>query len=247
MLKNSLFLRSRETVILLQEMEPWNYVSEGKGFESDERISPNNSLSRNKNALFGWQLRTTPCSFGNNMLISGGQQAVVDNQGFGELGSPEVIGKQLDNSMNEVLSCQFGGGRVFNQIMAMPNAFSAEDHHSYSVSPKLLTSMVDSNSRVSTLFDLNLGRLPDQNDGQNSNFSNGVPIFSSFESSTTAKRVRTSGLNSQTAFCQVYGCHKDLNSSKDYHKRHKVCEVHSKTPKVIVNGIEQRFCQQCSR
>ncbi|XVF03161.1 hypothetical protein REPUB_Repub04eG0237000 [Reevesia pubescens] len=33
----------------------------------------------------------------------------------------------------------------------------------------------------------------------------------------------------------------------DYHKRHKVCEAHSKTAKVIVDGIEQRFCQQCSR
>ncbi|XP_035549787.1 squamosa promoter-binding-like protein 18 isoform X2 [Juglans regia] len=239
------FLRSRETVILLHEMEPWNYVSEGKGFESDERISPNNSLSRNKNALFGWQLRT-PCSFGNNMLVSGGQQA-VENQGFGELGFPEIVGKQLaDNSMSEVLSGQFGGGRFVNPIMAIPNAFSAEDHHEYT-SPKLSTSMVDSNSRVSSLFDLNLGRLPDQQDAQNSKFPKGVPILSSFESSTTAKRVRTSGLNSQSAFCQVYGCHKDLNSSKDYHKRHKVCEVHSKTAKVIVNGIEQRFCQQCSR
>ncbi|KAL0446986.1 UNVERIFIED_CONTAM: Squamosa promoter-binding-like protein 6 [Sesamum latifolium] len=47
--------------------------------------------------------------------------------------------------------------------------------------------------------------------------------------------------------CQVLGCNKDLSSSKDYHKRHKVCDVHSKTAVVIVNGIQQRFCQQCSR
>ncbi|KAF3525682.1 hypothetical protein F2Q69_00051150 [Brassica cretica] len=39
----------------------------------------------------------------------------------------------------------------------------------------------------------------------------------------------------------------DLSSSKDYHKRHRVCEAHSKTSVVIVNGVEQRFCQQCSR
>ncbi|GMH00625.1 hypothetical protein Nepgr_002464 [Nepenthes gracilis] len=48
-------------------------------------------------------------------------------------------------------------------------------------------------------------------------------------------------------FCQVEGCHVALSNAKDYHKRHKVCEVHAKAPKVKVLGLEQRFCQQCSR
>lgn len=47
--------------------------------------------------------------------------------------------------------------------------------------------------------------------------------------------------------CQVEGCHVPLINAKDYHRRHKVCEVHSKAPKVKVLGLEQRFCQQCSR
>lgn len=47
--------------------------------------------------------------------------------------------------------------------------------------------------------------------------------------------------------CQVEGCNKALVDAKDYHKRHKVCEMHSKAPKVVVLGAEQRFCQQCSR
>ncbi|XP_010523498.1 PREDICTED: squamosa promoter-binding-like protein 6 [Tarenaya hassleriana] len=47
--------------------------------------------------------------------------------------------------------------------------------------------------------------------------------------------------------CQVYGCDKDLSCSKNYHRRHRVCELHSKKPKVMVNGVERRFCQQCSR
>ncbi|XP_042504380.1 squamosa promoter-binding-like protein 7 [Macadamia integrifolia] len=47
--------------------------------------------------------------------------------------------------------------------------------------------------------------------------------------------------------CQVEGCHTALVNSKDYHRRHKVCEIHSKAPKVVVLGMEQRFCQQCSR
>ncbi|CAJ2669874.1 unnamed protein product [Trifolium pratense] len=49
------------------------------------------------------------------------------------------------------------------------------------------------------------------------------------------------------ARCQVDGCHVALMNAKEYHRRHKVCEMHSKAPKVVVLGLEQRFCQQCSR
>lgn len=47
--------------------------------------------------------------------------------------------------------------------------------------------------------------------------------------------------------CQVEGCKADLSNSKDYHRRHKVCEMHSKAGEAIVGNIVQRFCQQCSR
>lgn len=47
--------------------------------------------------------------------------------------------------------------------------------------------------------------------------------------------------------CQVEGCEVDLSDVKAYYARHKVCVSHSKSPKAIVAGIEQRFCQQCSR
>lgn len=47
--------------------------------------------------------------------------------------------------------------------------------------------------------------------------------------------------------CQVDGCKMDLSSSKYYHQRHRVCVEHSKTIKAILHGVEQRFCQQCSR
>lgn len=49
------------------------------------------------------------------------------------------------------------------------------------------------------------------------------------------------------ARCQVEGCHVALVNAKEYHRRHKVCEMHSKSPKVVVLGLDQRFCQQCSR
>lgn len=47
--------------------------------------------------------------------------------------------------------------------------------------------------------------------------------------------------------CQVDNCKEDLSAAKDYHRRHKVCEVHSKAGKALVGKQMQRFCQQCSR
>ncbi|KAJ9689164.1 hypothetical protein PVL29_014694 [Vitis rotundifolia] len=64
---------------------------------------------------------------------------------------------------------------------------------------------------------------------------------------SATKRFRTSYQSSQTPHCQVEGCNLDLKSAKDYHRRHRICENHSKSPRVIVAGLERRFCQQCSR
>ncbi|KAL5061725.1 hypothetical protein RYX36_023462 [Vicia faba] len=47
--------------------------------------------------------------------------------------------------------------------------------------------------------------------------------------------------------CQAERCGADLTDAKRYHRRHKVCEFHSKAPVVMVAGQRQRFCQQCSR
>lgn len=47
--------------------------------------------------------------------------------------------------------------------------------------------------------------------------------------------------------CQAENCGADLTDAKRYHRRHKVCEFHSKAPSVVVAGLRQRFCQQCSR
>ncbi|KAI0499770.1 hypothetical protein KFK09_017978 [Dendrobium nobile] len=49
------------------------------------------------------------------------------------------------------------------------------------------------------------------------------------------------------ARCQAEGCGADLTHAKHYHRRHKVCEFHSKASIVIAAGLSQRFCQQCSR
>lgn len=72
---------------------------------------------------------------------------------------------------------------------------------------------------------------------------------SSSSVSTPPKKTRGGGVvqGGQPPRCQVEGCKLDLSDAKAYYSRHKVCGMHSKSPKVIVAGLEQRFCQQCSR
>ncbi|KAK7328488.1 hypothetical protein VNO77_22597 [Canavalia gladiata] len=212
--------------------ESWSYVADEKVYVSDDGLSPHNALGRSKGSFFGWELKT-PCSFSNDTLALG-------PQGFEEPDVPGMLGKQLcDDPIGTVESRKMDGG---GGVMTVPNVFSVKgDFNS-----KLSNSLVDSIGGNS-LIDLKLGRFDDHGDAMVPTFSKGIPILSSSKSSTPPKRGRASGVHSQTACCQVYGCNKDLSACKDYHKRHKVCEVHSKTSKVIVNGIEQRFCQQCSR
>lgn len=66
-----------------------------------------------------------------------------------------------------------------------------------------------------------------------------------------SKRVRAGSPGSGNAvnypMCQVDDCKADLSNAKDYQRRHKVCETHSKATKALVAKQMQRFCQQCSR
>ncbi|KAL9276080.1 hypothetical protein ACSQ67_026377 [Phaseolus vulgaris] len=62
------------------------------------------------------------------------------------------------------------------------------------------------------------------------------------------KRVRSGSPGAATyPMCQVDNCREDLSKAKDYHRRHKVCEAHSKASKALLANQMQRFCQQCSR
>lgn len=63
----------------------------------------------------------------------------------------------------------------------------------------------------------------------------------------TGKTKLVGGANRGGGVCQVEDCGADLTSAKDYHRRHKVCEMHSKATGALVAGVLQRFCQQCSR
>eukprot|EP00249_Psilotum_nudum_P001187 c13546_g1_i1 orf=1164-2390(-) len=77
--------------------------------------------------------------------------------------------------------------------------------------------------------------------------SRSMPPAAVFAGSHTSKKQRILSLGVHLTRCQVEGCKADLNTAKDYHRRHKVCEMHSKAEKVIAHGSVQRFCQQCSK
>lgn len=47
--------------------------------------------------------------------------------------------------------------------------------------------------------------------------------------------------------CQVEGCGEDLSGLKEYHIRYRICEEHLKIDFIIIDGKQQRFCQQCGR
>lgn len=63
----------------------------------------------------------------------------------------------------------------------------------------------------------------------------------------SGKKTKVSSTSSSRAVCQVDDCKADLSNAKDYHRRHKVCEMHSKATRALVGNVMQRFCQQCSR
>ncbi|KAK7840621.1 squamosa promoter-binding protein 1 [Quercus suber] len=65
--------------------------------------------------------------------------------------------------------------------------------------------------------------------------------------SPSTKKGSGSGGGSTPPTCQAEDCNVDLTDAKHYHRRHKVCDFHAKAPVVSVAGIQQRFCQQCSR
>ncbi|KAK4784184.1 hypothetical protein SAY86_018552 [Trapa natans] len=98
------------------------------------------------------------------------------------------------------------------------------------------------------VLSLKLGKrsyFEDMSDRSNPTPSNFPSVVASPDAS--AKRIKSNGQNMPAPYCQVEGCNIDLSTAKDYHRKHRVCKNHSKSAKVVVNGVERRFCQQCSR
>lgn len=111
-----------------------------------------------------------------------------------------------------------------------PTSFSFKQEHEPSVNK------LEFNMELSSRIGLNLGRR--------TYFANSEDNF--VNRLYRRSRILEPGLVN-SPHCQAEGCNADLTLAKHYHRRHKVCEFHSKAATVVAAGLTQRFCQQCSR
>ncbi|PQQ04540.1 squamosa promoter-binding-like protein 6 [Prunus yedoensis var. nudiflora] len=209
-------------------MESWSFGSEGKGFLFPEEIDIQiDAFARSRKALLEWD---------NKTCFHFGKES-VDGMEFMELDLPDIVRKPFHTNQGvENLSGVVGNDSSYNTVASPTCLISSSSSLGEGESGSKFSSPVtESNSQDSSLIALKLGRLTESKNGQNGQHSK-----------ERSKRGGSKGSDSHIPTCQVLGCNMDLSSSKDYHKRHRVCDAHSKTPKVIVNGMEQRFCQQCS-
>ncbi|KAM1847099.1 hypothetical protein ACFX14_011419 [Malus domestica] len=208
-------------------MESWSFGSEGKGFLFPEEMDiPTDAFSRST--------RKALLELDNKTCFNFGKES-VDSVGFMDLGFPDI------NQGVEILNGVIGNDSSYNSVASpcclISSSSSFGDGESGS---KFSSPVTESNSMDSSMIALKLGGFADSRGGQNSQHS-----ISRERSKRAGNGMRSSCYHAPT--CQVHGCNMDLTFSKDYHKRHRVCDAHSKTAVVIVNGIKQRFCQQCSR
>ncbi|GJW30191.1 squamosa promoter-binding-like protein 12 [Tanacetum coccineum] len=88
------------------------------------------------------------------------------------------------------------------------------------------------------LFGLKLGQ---ETYNQDKLRMSSIPLVTTSLCSPAVKKSRAVYQSSHSSRCQVEGCNLDLVSAKDYHRRHKICADHSKSPKVVVAGLERRL------
>ncbi|XVE74767.1 hypothetical protein DITRI_Ditri12bG0044400 [Diplodiscus trichospermus] len=144
------------------------------------------------------------------------------------------------SSKGEVKATKF----TLDGFEAIPDDVSCKKEVPIGTSPKLEASV----GSGEPLLSLKLGKRTYFEDVcAGSNARNSSYSATPGPSPTAVKRSKPNCQNTHVPRCQVEGCNLDLSSAKDYHRKHRVCESHSKSPKVIVGGLERRFCQQCSR
>ncbi|XP_073306356.1 squamosa promoter-binding-like protein 6 [Primulina huaijiensis] len=199
-----------------------SYTFEGKGMLCADDVELDDGFVRNRNLLKEWdkESHTVPCCDS------------VEIVGFGESGFPDEMRKPVPGSQR-FENLKYGINN--NSCISMPS-FSTITSNSLAGFGTKISCSTQIHDVLAVPREPNSSRCSVENS-----------VLNSLEPLVSTKRGRITILQSGIPVCQVLDCNKDLSSSKDYHKRHRVCDLHSKTAVVIVNGLQQRFCQQCSR
>ncbi|MBA0823753.1 hypothetical protein Goarm_020459, partial [Gossypium armourianum] len=175
---------------------------------------------------------------------AGGSGGSGSDLGLASLSKSSKSGSINSSSMGEVKMTKFTSEAfeaIPDDISNQNEAFRAE---LAGTSPTLEASV----GSGEPLLSLKLGKqtyFEDVSGG--SNTKNLSYSSTSGQSPAQAKRSKPNCQGIHVPRCQVEDCNFDLSSAKDYHRKHRICESHSKSPKVIVRGQERRFCQQCSK
>nr|KJB78084.1 hypothetical protein B456_012G176500 [Gossypium raimondii] len=181
----------------------------------------------------------------NSSSVAGGSGGSGSDLGLASL-SKNLKSASIDSlSMGEAKLTKF----TLDAYEAIPDDISNKKEVSGIETTSTSLTLVASVGSGEPLLSLKLGKQTyseDVSTGTNATDSSYSATLSS-SSPLSAKRSKLNCRSTHVVRCQVEGCNLDLSSARDYHRKHKVCESHSKSPKVIVSGLERRFCQQCSR
>ncbi|KAK8953933.1 Squamosa promoter-binding-like protein 3 [Platanthera zijinensis] len=157
----------------------------------------------------------------------------------------------LDDSSKNSISTSAGSLTILSNLISDVNPEEADDILERKIESENEVMILGEDDRSSPVIvesvctgeppiGLRLGKRTYFENWSSTNFKITLPASS-------VKRSRASNMSIQHSRCQVDGCNIDLTGAKDYHRKHRVCASHSKSPRVIVAGHELRFCQQCSR
>lgn len=195
---------------------------------------------------------TDCCMEGDRGISSGSFDSPGDGGGTGDYGSDLGHTSSKSSKSASISSPSIGESKTskfsIEAFEGLPKDFSSNKESADVEPPGSSSTPEVSAGSVEPLLSLKLGKrmyFEDAYAGNNAKTSSLSvdPLLSK----AATKRCKSSCQSTLVPRCQVEGCNLDLSSAKDYHRKHRICESHSKFPKVIVGGMECRFCQQCSR
>nr|GEU88311.1 squamosa promoter-binding-like protein 12 [Tanacetum cinerariifolium] len=189
-----------------------------------------------------WNLNTpTEWEWENLAMYNNKEIEVPKNLQFSSHESQEnVVVDNVDFAFSASTdSSSKGAIKNFEVFDDLPKEFLEKEESSWVEENGSFSNMVEDTSVLSgeAMIGLKLGRHASTSSCNIKTATTSAPLFST--ASPMIKRSRASYLSSQSPRCQVEGCNLDLASAKDYHRRHRICANHSKSPKVVVAGMEQ--------